>query len=52
MERKKASDFPQGLLDLFETNTCMLASAGATFIDGAQKYAVGGIIPRRRFSRS
>src|SRR5579883_76019 len=42
MERKKASDFPQELLDLFD-----LYQHGAIsrrdFLDGAQKFAVGGV---------
>ena len=42
MERKKASDFPQGLLDLFDEYVHGGISR-RDFIDGAQKYAVGGI---------
>lgn len=42
MERKKASDFPQELLDLFDG----YVHAGLSrrdFLDGAQKFAVGGV---------
>ena len=42
MERKKASDFPQELLDLFD----QYVHGGISrrdFIDGAQKFAVGGV---------
>ena len=42
MERKKASDFPQELLDLFD----QYVHGGISrrdFIDGAQKFAVGGL---------
>ena len=42
MERKKASDFPQDLLDLFD----QYVHGGISrrdFIDGAQKFAVGGV---------
>ena len=42
MERKKASDFPQELLNLFDT----YVHGGMNrrdFLDGAQKFAVGGV---------
>jgi carboxymethylenebutenolidase len=42
MERKKASEFPQELLDLFDA----YVHGGTTrreFLDGAQKFAVGGV---------
>jgi len=42
MERKKASDFPQELLDLFD----QYVHGGISrrdFMDGAQKFAVGGL---------
>jgi carboxymethylenebutenolidase len=42
MERKKASDFPQELLDLFD----QYVHGGISrrdFMDGAQKFAVGGV---------
>ena len=42
MERKKASDFPQELLDLFD----QYIHGGISrrdFMDGAQKFAVGGV---------
>ena len=42
MERKKASDFPQELLDLFDR----YVHGGINrrdFLDGAQKFAVGGV---------
>jgi carboxymethylenebutenolidase len=42
MERKKASDFPQELLDLLD----QYVHGGISrrqFIDGAQKFAVGGV---------
>jgi len=42
MERKKASDFPQGLLDLFDEYVHGGISR-RDFMDGAQKYAVGGV---------
>jgi carboxymethylenebutenolidase len=42
MERKKASDFPQELLDLFDSYVHGGISRRA-FLDGAQKFAVGGI---------
>jgi carboxymethylenebutenolidase len=42
MERKKASDFPQGLLDLFDEYVHGGISR-RDFIDGAQKFAVGGV---------
>jgi carboxymethylenebutenolidase len=41
MERKKASDFPQELLDLFHEYVHGAVSRRA-FLDGAQKFAVGG----------
>jgi carboxymethylenebutenolidase len=42
MERKKASDFPQGLLDLFDGYVHGGISR-RQFLDGAQKFAVGGV---------
>jgi len=42
MERKKASDFPQELLDLFDHYVHGEISRRA-FLDGAQKFAVGGM---------
>jgi len=42
MERKKASDFPQPLLDLFDLYVHGDISRRA-FLDGAQKFAVGGV---------
>jgi carboxymethylenebutenolidase len=42
MERKKASDFPQELLSLFDEYVHGGISRRA-FLDGAQKFAVGGI---------
>jgi carboxymethylenebutenolidase len=42
MERKKASDFPQELLDLFDHYGHGEISRRA-FLDGAQKFAVGGL---------
>jgi len=42
MERKKALDFPQGLLDLFDAYVHGGLSRRA-FLDGAQKFAVGGV---------
>ena len=42
MERKKASDFPQGLLDLFDAYVHGGISRRG-FLDGAQKFAVGGL---------
>ena len=42
MERKKASDFPQELLDLFDHYVHGEISRRA-FLDGAQKFAVGGL---------
>ena len=42
MQRMKASDFPQGLLDLFHEYQHGWISRRA-FMDGAQKYAVGGM---------
>ncbi|MDR3420492.1 MAG: dienelactone hydrolase family protein [Xanthobacteraceae bacterium] len=42
MERKKASDFPQGLLQLFDRYVHGEISRRA-FLDGAQKFAVGGV---------
>ena len=43
MERKKASDFPQELLNLFDGYVHGGMSRRA-FLDGAQKFAVGGVI--------
>jgi carboxymethylenebutenolidase len=42
MERKKASDFPQPLLDLFDQYVHGGIDRRA-FLDGAQKFAVGGV---------
>jgi carboxymethylenebutenolidase len=42
MERKKASDFPQELLNLFDRYVHGGISRRA-FLDGAQKFAVGGV---------
>lgn len=42
MERKKASDFPQELLDLFDEYVHGGISR-RDFLDGAQKFAVGGV---------
>jgi carboxymethylenebutenolidase len=42
MERKKASDFPQELLDLFHEYQHGWISR-RHFLDGAQKFAVGGV---------
>ena len=42
MERRKASDFPQGLLDLFDGYVHGGISR-RDFLDGAQKFAVGGV---------
>ena len=42
MQRKKASDFPQGLLDLFDRYVHGRIDR-RDFLDGAQKFAVGGL---------
>ena len=42
MERKKASDFPQELLNLFDLYVHGDMNRRA-FLDGAQKFAVGGV---------
>ena len=42
MERKKASDYPQELLNLFDKYVHGDIDRRA-FMDGAQKYAVGGV---------
>ena len=42
MERKKASDFPQELLNLFDTYVHGGMSR-RDFLDGAQRFAVGGV---------
>jgi carboxymethylenebutenolidase len=42
MQRKKASDFPQELLDLFDCYVHGAISRRA-FLDGAQRYAVGSL---------
>src|SRR3954469_5553242 len=42
MERKKASDYPQELLDLFDHYVHGEINRRA-FLDGAQKFAVGGL---------
>src|SRR5438552_14037773 len=42
MERRKASEFPQGLLDLFDRYVHGGISRRG-FFDGAQKFAVGGL---------
>ena len=41
MQRKKASDFPQALLNLFDQYVHGAISRRA-FLDGAQNFAVGG----------
>ena len=49
MDRKKASDFPQGLLDLFDG----YAHGGIgrrQFLDGAQKFAAGGVTAATLFA--
>ncbi len=48
MERKRASDFPQGLLDLFDAYAHGRLSRRA-FLDGAQKFAVGGVTAAAQF---
>ena len=42
MDRKKASDFPQDLLNLFD-GYVHGAISRREFLDGAQKFAVGGV---------
>ena len=42
MDRKKASDFPQELLNLFDVYVHGGMSR-RSFLDGAQKFAVGGV---------
>jgi carboxymethylenebutenolidase len=42
MERKRASDFPQGLLSLFDLYVHGEISRRA-FLDRAQKFAIGGV---------
>src|ERR1700756_4958681 len=42
MDRKKAADFPQDLLDLFD-GYVHGAISRRDFLDGAQKFAVGGV---------
>jgi carboxymethylenebutenolidase len=42
VKRKRASDFPQGLLDLFDHYVHGEISR-REFLDGAAKYAVGGL---------
>ena len=42
MERKKATDFPQELLNLFDGYVHGRTSR-RDFLDGAQKFAVGGV---------
>jgi len=42
MDRKKASDFPQGLLNLFD-GYVHGAIGRREFLEGAQKFAVGGV---------
>jgi carboxymethylenebutenolidase len=42
MQRKKASDFPQELLNLFDVYVHGGMSRRA-FLDGAQKFAAGGV---------
>ena len=42
MERKKATDFPQELLNLFDGYVHGRINRRA-FLDGAQKFAVGGV---------
>ena len=43
MDRKKASDFPQDLLDLFDGYAHGAMKPAPEFLDGAQKFAVGGV---------
>jgi len=47
MERKKASDFPQALLNLFDQYVHGTISRRA-FLDGAQNFAVGGVTASAR----
>lgn len=42
MERKKASDFPQELLDLLDSYVHGIIGR-REFLNGAQKFAVGGL---------
>ena len=46
MERKKASDYPQEVFDLFH-DTSTATSSRRDFIDRVGKYAVGGVTGRR-----
>jgi carboxymethylenebutenolidase len=46
MERKKASDFPQELLNLFDGYVHGGISR-RQFLDGAKKFAVGGVLFER-----
>jgi hypothetical protein len=46
MERKKASDFPQELLNLFDQYVHGGISRRA-FLDGAQTFAIGGVTADR-----
>jgi len=48
MERKRASDFPQELLNLFDQYVHGGISRRA-FLDGAQNFAVGGVTPAALF---
>ena len=48
IERKKASDFPQELLNLLDEYVHGRMSRRA-FLDGAQKFAVGGVTPATLF---
>ena len=43
MERRRASDFPQELLDLFDRYVHGAINRRRDFLDGAQKFAVGGV---------
>ena len=50
MERKKASDFPQELLNLFDKYVHGEMNR-RDFLDGAQKFAVGGVTATALFER-
>ena len=49
MERKKASDFPQGLLDLFDAYVHGGISRRG-FLEGAQRFAAGGVTAAALFA--
>jgi hypothetical protein len=51
MERKKASDFPQELLNLFD-GYVHGALSRREFLEGAQKFAVGGITAAALFENA